>query len=173
MIEIFGGTASRGKYDPQDLFIKLLRIDPPSPHVSLGGTGLSTYLSEPFNHDLLFGNQTLSRSDATLSFRRQRLVGPDAMAFPATNSMHFIVSETTDLLSTTWRASHFRGCIWHALTQGKQETITPFPPFGGAGIKWARLNMFAAPCRAPTMLVGRYHRSRLPPLLMLMRPADL
>jgi hypothetical protein len=33
--------------------------------------------------------------------------------------------------------------------------------------------MFAAPCRAPTMLVGRYHRSRLPPLLMLMRPADL
>ncbi len=46
------------------------------------------------------------------SFRRQRPVGPDAVA----KSMDFIVSENTDLLSTTWRAPHFRGCIWHALT---------------------------------------------------------
>jgi hypothetical protein len=86
--------------------------------------------------------------------------------------MNFIVSATTESLSSTWRAPRYRGRLLHALTRGQQETITPFLPFGGAGIERARLNMFAKPCRVPTMLVGGDHRSGLPSLLTLMHPAD-
>jgi hypothetical protein len=96
----------------------------------------------------------------------------DVPVFATSESMNFIVSATTESLSSTWRAPRYRGRLLHALTRGQQETITPFLPFGGAGIERARLNMFAKPCRVPTMLVGRDHRSGLPLSLTLMHPAD-
>jgi hypothetical protein len=45
-------------------------------------------------------------------------------------------------------------------------------PFGGAAIERARLNMFATPCRVPTMLVSRDHRPARRCHFTLMHPVS-
>jgi hypothetical protein len=87
----------------------------PAEPQTVGGV---SQLSEPFNHGTPSANDVDNSTTKHAVCTRQRLVGRDAVVFPATKSMDFIVSETTDSLSTTWRAPHFLGRIWHALTRG-------------------------------------------------------
>jgi hypothetical protein len=42
----------------------------------------------------------------------------DVPVFATSESMNFIVSATTESLSSTWRAPRYRGRLLHALTRG-------------------------------------------------------